>query len=110
MKSLSQRSQRQLASAWALVFASSDAMARGGDGGMIVLLVLLFAPLIVYLLRAYIALCFTLVPIAMGGYFLFTANSIVPAIIGGLMMVGGGAMTYAMAPRELQEKARKIIE
>ncbi len=53
------------------------AFARGsGAGSGVIFLLILFAPLLIYLLWAWILICCTLLPIGMGIYFLYAAREV----------------------------------
>lgn len=85
-----------------------DAHAKGG-GGLLIVVLILFAPALIYLMKLWMALSLSLIPVAIGLYFVFTARGMSGVLIGIVLIVLGGGITWIALTQEQKAKLRDFF-
>lgn len=91
-----------------LIALPGDAHAKGG-GGLLIVLLILFAPALIYLMKLWMALSLSLMPIAIGLYFVFAARGMPGVLIGLVLIVLGGLFTWIAVTQEQKDKIRDFF-
>jgi len=90
---------------------SQSAHARGDGGGfLLIVLLVLFAPLLIWLMQIWMGLLFTVAPIVIGIYIWITGKGVTAFFIGTILIGLGVFMTLATAPPEVLTRIKKFLE